>query len=42
MLFIWQDILLPEETAFYLIDFYKTRGKFPLEKTCLDASSWPF
>ena len=27
--------LLPEETAFYLIDFYKTRGKFPLEKTCL-------
>jgi len=27
--------LLPEQTAFYLIDFYKTRGKFPLEKTCL-------
>ena len=27
--------LLPEQTAFYLIDFYKTRAKFPLEKTCL-------
>ena len=28
--------LLPEETAFYLVDFLKTRGKFPLEKTCLN------
>ena len=27
--------LLPEQTAFYLIDFYKSHGKFPLEKTCL-------
>jgi RNA polymerase primary sigma factor len=27
--------LLPEETAYYLIDFIKNRGKFPLEKTCL-------
>jgi len=27
--------LLPEQTAFYLIDYYRTRGKFPLEKTCL-------
>ncbi len=27
--------LLPDETALYLIDFNKTRGKFPSEKTCL-------
>lgn len=27
--------LLPEQTAFYLIDHYKKRGKFPLEKSCL-------
>jgi RNA polymerase primary sigma factor len=27
--------LLPDAIALYLIDFYKTRGKFPLEKTCL-------
>jgi RNA polymerase primary sigma factor len=27
--------LLPEATALYLIEVYKTRGKFPLEKTCL-------
>ena len=27
--------LLPDLTVFYLIDFYKTRTKFPLEKTCL-------
>lgn len=27
--------LLPDEIALYLINFYKTRGKFPLEKTCL-------
>ena len=27
--------LLPDLTVFYLIDFYKTRAKFPLEKTCL-------
>jgi RNA polymerase primary sigma factor len=26
--------LLPEQTALYLIDFFKTHGKFPLEKTC--------
>jgi RNA polymerase primary sigma factor len=28
--------LLPEETANYLIDFIKNRGRFPLEKTCLN------
>jgi RNA polymerase primary sigma factor len=27
--------LLPEDTAQYLIDFIKTRGRFPLEETCL-------
>ena len=27
--------LLPDATALYLLDFYKSRGKFPLEKTCL-------
>ena len=27
--------LLPDETALYLIDFFKSRSKFPLEKTCL-------
>jgi RNA polymerase primary sigma factor len=28
--------LLPEETAYYLIDFIKSRGRFPLEQTCLN------
>lgn len=28
--------LLPDDTAFYLIDYLKARGKFPLEKTCLN------
>ncbi len=27
--------LLPDETSLYLIDFFKSHGKFPLEKTCL-------
>ena len=28
--------LLPDVTAFYLIKFFRTHGKFPLEKTCLN------
>ena len=34
--FFLAGYLLPEETAFYLLDVYNKKGKFPTEQTCLN------